>query len=342
MRRTGHATIFLCVLILCCSGPATAQDRERLSSIPRVDVHAHVGGDAQLMDRYLEISEILKDQYDANLDIWIDLGSYKHPTKLTESDFNEVKEKYRGRFLQCLSDYRVADGLQYTPQEIEQWQARGAVGYKIWIGVSPMSDDPANEPTYLKMEQLGFLGTSIHVSQPYPTKWCRDVVKFWEAQNAWERVLDRHPKMIVVMAHMLNYNMTDGQLDYLRYVMESYPNVHLDLAARIGWFCYLDRDRVRDFLIRCSDRILFGTDIADQVLKEAPGVTARRYHRCFEILETDNTVAAGFFPAPGEGRKEVRGLALPIDVLENIYYKNAIRLYPRVKEVLEGMGYTLR
>ena len=97
----------------------------------------------------------------------------------------------------------------------------------------------------------------------------------------------------------------------------------------------------RDFLIRYSDRILFGTDIADQALKENPGVTARRYHRCFEILETDKTVAAGFFPAPGEGRKEVKGLALPMDVLENIYYKNAVRLYPRVKEVLEGRGYVL-
>ena len=47
------------------------------------------------------------------------------------SDFNEVEEKYQGPFLQCLSDYRVADGLQYSPKEIEQWQARGAVGYKI-------------------------------------------------------------------------------------------------------------------------------------------------------------------------------------------------------------------
>ena len=27
--------------------------------------------------------------------------------------------------------------------------------------------------------------------------------------------------------------------------------------------------------------------------------------------------------------------------IDNIYYKNAARLYPRVKEVLSGMGYAL-
>ena len=56
---------------------------------------------------------------------------------------------------------------------------------------------------------------------------------------------------------------------------------------------------------------------------------------------TTARVAAGFFPARGEGRKELKGLALPMHVLENFYYKNAVRLYPRVKEVLEGMGYAL-
>lgn len=43
VRRTSHASAALCVLALCCSTRATAQDRGRLSSIPRVDVHAHLG-----------------------------------------------------------------------------------------------------------------------------------------------------------------------------------------------------------------------------------------------------------------------------------------------------------
>lgn len=340
--QTPRLALFLVLSILLARTSALhAQERIRLSGIPRVDVHAHLGGDMQLMEGYLKIASILKDKYDVNMDIWIDLGSYRRLKKLTVDNFTEVRKKYKGRFLQCISDYRIVDGLWYTPQEIAEWQARGAVGYKIWIGVSALSDILGNEPTYAKMEELGFLSASIHVSQPYPTKWCKDIIKFWQAQNAWERVMDRHPNMRVVMAHMLNYNMSDEQLDYLIYVMETYPNVNLDLAARIGWVFHVDRDKLRTFIIEYADRILFGTDISNQPSREKAEITAQRYHRCFEILETDEIVGAGFYPAPGAGTKEVRGMALPIDVLEKIYYKNAVRLYPHVKDVLQDMGYTL-
>jgi hypothetical protein len=53
-------------------------------------------------------------------------------------------------------------------------------------------------------------------------------------------------------------------------------------------------------------------------------------------LETDKIVKGGFF-----GSTETRGLALPADVLEKIYYRNAARLYPRVKEVLRNPGYDI-
>jgi predicted TIM-barrel fold metal-dependent hydrolase len=328
-------------ILLASTSAQHAQERARLSNIPRVDVHAHLGGDMQLMEGYLKISSILKEEYDVNMDIWIDLGSYRRLEKLTVGNFAKVQEEYKGRFLQCISDYRIADGLWYTPQEVTEWQARGAVGYKIWIGISALSDIHGNEPTYAKMEELGFLGASIHVSQPYPTRWCKDIIKFWEAQNAWEHVMDRHPKMRVVMAHMLNYNMSDEQFDYLTYVMETYPNVNLDLAARVGWIFHVDRDKLRAFLIRYADRILFGTDISDQPSREKAEITARRYNRCFEILETEKIAGAGFYPGPGAGTKKVKGMALPIDVLEKIYYKNAARLYPQVKDVLLDMGYVL-
>jgi hypothetical protein len=36
-----------------------------------------------------------------------------------------------------------------------------------------------------------------------------------------------------------------------------------------------------------------------------------------------------------------RGLALPTDVLEKIYYKNAATIYPRIKEQLETLGHSI-
>ena len=44
----------------------------------------------------------------------------------------------------------------------------------------------------------------------------------------------------------------------------------------------------------------------------------------------------GFF-----SQNEIKGLALPKDVLEKIYYKNAMRIYPRVKQNLQQLGYSV-
>ena len=114
---------------------------------------------------------------------------------------------YKGRFLCCINDYKISDGLRYPPEELAEWQNLGVTGYKIWVGVSPLVDDPANDPTFTKMEQIGLTGASIHISQPYPTKWCEDPVKFWQAHNAWERVLelvstDSNVELIIIQQAM--------------------------------------------------------------------------------------------------------------------------------------------
>ncbi|MHC4117034.1 MAG: hypothetical protein ACYSWO_05970 [Planctomycetota bacterium] len=56
--------------------------------------------------------------------------------------------------------------------------------------------------------------------------------------------------------------------------------------------------------------------------------------RHVERLATDQIIKGGFFSG-----RQTRGLALPVDVLEKIYYRNAARLYPRVEDVLVGLDY---
>ena len=136
---------------------------------------------------------------------------------------------------------------------------------------------------------------------------------------------------------MLDLFNSDEQLDYLRYMLETYPNVNVELGARFQQFHMMDRENLRKFMIKYSDRILFGTDISFQPLSNAPKQVAERYIRCFKLLETDETVKGGFFI----GEEETQGLALPVEVLEKIYYKNACRLYPRVKEALKELGYSI-
>lgn len=336
MAKSTLTIVFLFICILHCLESLSAQDKKAISAIPRVDVHSHVGS-VERMGDYVKVSEILKSQYDANLEIWIDLNFGRQPDGTEQKYLNAASNRYKGRFLPCINDFKISDGLRYSPEELLKWQREGIVGYKIWVGVSSLIDDQVYDPTFMKMEEIGMIGASIHISQPYPTKWCDDPVKFWQAHNAWERVLDRHPKLKVVNAHMLDHFNSDEQLDYLIYVLETYPNVHVDLAARFQQFHRMDRDKLRNFMIRHADRILFGTDIGGQPREGKYREVAESYYRVFQLLETDKVIKGGFF-----GKTETKGLALPVDVLEKIYYQNAVRLYPRVKSVLSDLGYSVK
>jgi hypothetical protein len=37
-----------------------------------------------------------------------------------------------GRFVPCLYDYFIYDGLRYSPEELAEWHLKGVAGYKIW------------------------------------------------------------------------------------------------------------------------------------------------------------------------------------------------------------------
>ena len=76
----------------------------------------------------------------------------------------------------------------------------------------------------------------------------------------------------------------------------------------------------REFLIRYQDHILFGKD------SWVPG----EYSTYFRTLET----ADEYFPYHKKYHAFWRmyGLALPDEVLKKIYYKNAVRIVPGLRE----------
>jgi predicted TIM-barrel fold metal-dependent hydrolase len=118
-------------------------------------------------------------------------------------------------------------------------------------------------------------------------------------------------------------------------MLATYPNLHVDLGARFQQFHRMARDKLRDFMIRHQDRILFGTDIGR--VNQDPKQYAERYRRCFLLLESDDIVRGSFF----DRETDRRGLALPRDVLEKIYYRNAVKIYPAAAETLKAFGYLL-
>ena len=108
-------------------------------------------------------------------------------------------------------------------------------------------------------------------------------------------------------------------------------------------------------MIEYADRVLFGTDMGTKWFAPDLGGAAdnfktrtANYKRYFDFLETDKVLPSDFVDVTKgqggvrmgvEGERTIQGLALPIEVLEKIYFRNAMRIYPHVKANLKNLGY---
>jgi predicted TIM-barrel fold metal-dependent hydrolase len=136
-------------------------------------------------------------------------------------------------------------------------------------------------------------------------------------------VVERHPHTTFIGAHVAS---SAEDLASVERWLDKYPNLNVDIAARIA---ELGRQpyTARKFFVKYADRILFGTD--------GPRVAERLgYHwRFLESLDEYFPYAENAFPPQGFWR--IYGVGLPDDVLRKVYYENAERLVPGVRERYE-------
>ena len=152
--------------------------------------------------------------------------------------------------------------------------------------------------------------------------------EIWKHQ---ENMLAKHPNTRFVLAHIAN--MAED-LQRAANLLDRYPNADVELSAR---FQDLGRQpyTARKWLIKYQDRALFGTD-------GSPGRDPDQFWRPhWRFLETDDEYfdhpAQMLSPlgAPLQGRWRIYGVFLPDEVLRKIYYQNALRYLPSVREPIE-------
>ena len=148
-------------------------------------------------------------------------------------------------------------------------------------------------------------------------------------------VAKAHPQTTFIFAHGLFMLENDQGMDKLAAIFDKYPNVFVDLAFthNMRQPANYTVSKAREFYIKYRDRILFGSDVF-----EAGGGPAGFLNEC-RVLET-NQLTNGLHGGP-----KLEGFNLPDPVLNHIYYWNAARLIPGVRQVLEArkfkIGYEL-
>ena len=132
-------------------------------------------------------------------------------------------------------------------------------------------------------------------------------------------VLKRHPNLKVTFAHFFFYSARPGDLEKL---FETYPGVNVDITPGTEMYVNFTENRsfYRDFFIKYSDRISFGTDTF------FPDKSDTLFNNVIRFLSTEDDVTIHGTPA--------RGLDLPENVCRKILHDNfANRVSSRPKPI---------
>jgi predicted TIM-barrel fold metal-dependent hydrolase len=134
--------------------------------------------------------------------------------------------------------------------------------------------------------------------------------------DAFEAVVAAHPGTTFIGAHVGN---CAEDLAWVCRLLDTYPNLAIDIAARLGELGRQPR-ATRRLIIGHPDRVLFGTDCFPP--------SGADYALHFRFLESDDE---HFDYSPGsrvppQGRWRISAIDLPREVLEQVYAGNARRL----------------
>lgn len=239
-----------------------------------------------------------------------------------------------------------SDGAIETPslaEQVERAIATGADGLKL-IETKPTHYDLPIDgdyfaPVFDLAERAG-LPILWHVADPEEF-WDPDLTPGWAKAKGWgyddtwiaketlyaqvSTVLARHPALKVTFAH---FYFLSADLARAAAMFDAYPNVCFDLAPGIEMLYNLSRDpgSAREFFINHADRIIYGTDIeAGQPIEQA-AIRAQTVTRWLETADEFRLPENADYTLGPPTDGVIRGMQLPEDVLERIYFANFERL----------------
>lgn len=342
---------FLLTPILVFAPDMTPLQRAAAGIGERIDAHAHILNGSPDILRMLERLEMQV----VNLCV---VDKYERGFERAEPQHIMAVNVFRnsaGRVAWCSTfepdDWESPGFASRVIKELDATFRQGAVGVKIYksigmdlksrSGAYLMPDNPAFDPIFKFIAERNKT-LYAHIAEPIaawqPLDPASPDYDYYKNAPAWhmyghpdrpskqaildarDRMLARNPKLRVVGAHL---GSMEEDVDEIARHLDRYPNFAVDTSGRVVHLMIQPRDKVRAFMIRYQDRLLYATDL---VLLEADDVprTVRRweeeYARDYRFFATDQTVDY-------QGQK-IRGLALPPEVLRKFYSGNAARWVP--------------
>ena len=338
---------------------------------PVIDIHTHLSftaksangvGLGEAMEYPAPVEELLPLMDRKNIRVMVNLTG--GVGKGLEQTIRKFQQPYPERFVTFTEPWWERSNQpgysKFQADEIVRAQQAGARGLKILktlglylreeISKGPLVriDDPRFDAMWETCGSLG-MPVAIHVSDPeaFFLPIDRFNERFEELNNhpdwsfhggdfpsnaelleARNRVLARHPKTQFIVLHVGN----DAEnLPYVGECLDRFPNMHVELGARIGELGRQPR-MAKKLFEKYQDRILFGTDAVPHGTDTPQQIcNDGLYEIYYRFLETeDEYFDYAPAPVPPQGRWRIYGLGLPDGILKKVYFENAARLL-RVK-----------
>jgi len=326
-------------------------DLASFSALAPIDAHVHLYTDDPAFGALLKRLNLRV------LDILVidDRDPYGKGLEPQRSDTLKVVHATSGRALFCTTfspyDFEDPGFAQRTIRQLDADFAAGAIAVKIYkvegmemkskSGKYVMPDDPAFQPIYQSIAAHNHTVVA-HIAEPDscwqpPNPASPDYEYYkqhpeeyaylhpeWPSKAtilaARDHFLAENPKLRVVGAHL---GSMETDVDDIARRFDRYPNFAVDTAARIVYLMMQPREKIRAFLTKYQDRVVYGTDLVVMPKDDTEKALAEwtdTYARDWKFFATNETFEV-------HGRK-VQGLELPEPVLRKLYHDNVVRWFP--------------
>ena len=315
------------------------------SKYPFVDVHNH-----QFDMPVKDLKKLTAEMDSLNMGFMINLSGFRG--LYLRKSLENIRENAPNRFGLFLNvDFEAIDEADFQETQvalIDSAVAAGVLGLKVYKSLGLTSrdssgnriaiDDPRLDPIWKacgdhKIPVLIHSGEPASFWQPkdkYNERWLELRQKpgryrdpelnpsFEEILLEQHAVFKKHPHTLFINAHL---GWMGNDLDRLGAHLDAYPNVRTEIGAVLAELGRQPK-RARQFFIDYQDRILFGKD----------SYNVSEYYTYFRVLETDDEYFEYYRKRHAHWR--MYGLSLPDTVLQKLYYKNALELFPSIDKTL--------
>lgn len=328
--------------------------------IRKIDIHTHYYYDRDWLVPLLEDWNMRAVAVNT-----VNGDSGSNPARGEWNAMRGLHEKYPDRILLCTSfDASKIDDPNFADQVIAQLKEdieQGAIMVKVWKNIGMVIkdesgsyiqiDDPRFQPIWDFLAEEG-IPVLAHIGEPRAAwqpldpesphyTYYKNHPQYHNYQNpevpSWGTIIEardnwlaQNPELIVIGAHL---GSMAYDVDEIAERLDKYPNFYVEPAERFGDLVIQPSEKVRAFFIEYQDRILYGTDLrakrpasemSEEELQRDKASIAKRYSLHWQYLTSADSME--FVRTGSSFTAKTRGLDLPREVVEKVYYLNAERL----------------